>query len=757
MATDVNRLIAQMTLEEKASLLGGGDFWHTKGIERLGIPRFMLSDGPHGLRKQEQGGDHLGINDSIKAVCFPAACATASGFDTELMYRMGEMIGDECMAEDVSVVLGPAVNIKRSPLCGRNFEYFSEDPYLSGKIAAAYIRGVQSRHVGTSIKHFALNNQETRRMSISSNADERTMREIYLPAFEIAVKEAQPKSVMCSYNKINDVYSADNEWLLTEVLRKNWGFEGFVMTDWGAVNDRVQGVRAGLELEMPGDTSRNDERIVKAVENGQLDEALVDRACERVLKVLYDYYDNRKEGVIFDREADHKAAVSIEEECAVLLENNGVLPLREEASVVYLGEFAKKPRYQGGGSSHINASHVTSALQAAEQKKRNVRYVEGFSADCDKVNQDEINRAVKAAADADVAVIFAGIPDIFESEGFDRKNMKLPECQNILIQKVLEVQPNTVVVLHNGSPLELPWAEKTAAILEMYLGGQGVGEATDRLLYGEANPSGHLAETFPYHLEDNPSYLNFPGDEKHVRYAEGVFVGYRYYDMKKMPVRWAFGHGLSYTQFKIDHLRISNASMSDEDTIEVFVDVENTGNRYGKEVVQLYVSDRNGTPGRTVKELKGFQKIGLEPGEKKTVSFMLTSRDLAYFEERIHDWYAPSGTYAVMAGNSSDAIAVEGEIQFVTEKLLPLSVEGSTTIGELLRDPRTMPVVKKLMEQFAHVEESYSGDGEGLGDSAEEMNRAMMAYMPLKSIPSFVPLSEEQYNALFCMFSSVLE
>ena len=757
MATDVKQLIEQMTLEKKASLLGGDDFWHTKAVARLGIPRAMMSDGPHGLRKQDEKADHLGVNESIKAVCFPAACATASSFDTELIGKMGEIIGDECQAEELSIVLGPAVNIKRSPLCGRNFEYFSEDPYLAGKMAAAYINGVQSRHVGTSIKHFALNNQETRRMSVSAQVSERAMREIYFPAFEIAVKEAQPKTVMCSYNKINGVYSADNAWLLTDVLRKDWGFEGFVMTDWGAVDDRVQGVRAGLELEMPGNTAVNDQRIVDAVKAGELDEALVDQACERVLRVVYDYLDNRRTGGVFDREADHKHAAAIETECAVLLENNGVLPLRADAKVVYIGEYAARPRFQGGGSSHINATRVTSALQTAQAKGRAVSYVKGFPFDKDEADAMELQKAVEAAKSADAAVIFAGLPDIIESEGYDRRDMKLPACQDALIEAVLAAQPNTVVVLHNGAPVEAPWADRAAAVLELYLGGEGVGEAADQLLYGEVNPSGHLAETFPMKLEDNPSHLNFPGGVKTVDYAEGVFVGYRYYDTKRLPVRWAFGHGLSYTTFAIGNLRL-DGELNDENTVTATVDVSNTGARFGKEVVQLYISDRNGTPGRPAKELKGFAKVGLEPGETKAVSFRLSARDLSYYDERLHDWYAPSGSYAVLVGDASDHITAEAELRFATKKVLPLIIGGDTTMAELMADPRTAPVLARLqgmlMQDAAVLQPT---EGEGLGAGEDEMNKAMMLYMPLKSIPSFLPVSAEQMEGFYALLRQAVE
>ena len=731
----------ELTLEEKASLLGGGDFWHTKAVERLGIPRFMMSDGPNGLRKQDQSQDNLGINDAIKAVCFPSACATASSFDTDLIYGMGEVIGNECQAEDLSIVLGPGVNIKRSPLCGRNFEYFSEDPYLAGKIAASYINGVQSKGVGTSIKHFAANNQEYNRMSVDTIVDERTLREIYLPAFETAVKEAQPRTVMCSYNKINGVYSSDNEWLLTEVLRNEWGFEGFVMTDWGAIDDRVQGVRAGLELEMPGDTSYTDKKIVEAVRSGELSEEEVDRSVERLLKVFYDYYDNRQEDAVFDKEKDHDFAAGVEAECAVLLENNGVLPLSTDAKVVYIGEYAAKPRFQGGGSAHINSFKVTSALETAEKKGRNVTYVKGFPADGDVSDADELTKAVEAAKAADAAVIFAGLPDSFESEGYDRKNMNMPGCQNELIAAVAAVQPNTVVVLHNGSSIEVPWADSVAAILEMYLGGQGVGAAEDALLFGEVNPSGHLAETFPMRVQDNPAYLNFPGDGKKVVYAEGIYVGYRYYDKKEIPVRWAFGHGLSYTQFEISNVRVDKTELDDDSKVTVSVDVKNAGDREGKEVVQLYVSDLNGTPDRPVKELKGFGKISLKPGETGTVSFELSARDLSYYSTEISDWFAPSGKYGLLIGDASDNIAVSTEISFTTKKRIPLRIENCTTVGELLTDERTAPIVQRLIQEAVKAFENPSGDdeekGEGLGAGAEEMAEAMIAGLPLKSLTCF--------------------
>lgn len=730
MERDLKKLVASMTLEEKAGMCSGADFWNTKAVERLGIPGVMMSDGPHGIRKQEGEADHLGLNESVEAVCFPAACATASSFDVDLIRQMGEILGEECQAEDLSMLLGPAVNIKRSPLCGRNFEYFSEDPYLTGKMAAAYINGVQSWDVGTSIKHFAVNNQEYKRMCVSSEVSERAFREIYLPAFEEAVKEAQPKTVMCSYNKINGVFASENEDLLTKILRDEWGFEGYVVTDWGAVNDRVKGLKAGVDLEMPSTGGYNDKKIVEAVKSGELDEKVLNRAVERMLKVIFSYVDHRHSEAVFDRDKDHEKSVEIETECAVLLENNGVLPMKEEQKIVYIGEFAEKPRYQGGGSSHINSSKVVSALEAAQEKNRNVTYVKGFSSERDEIEAQEVEKAVQAAKEADIAVVFAGLPDAFESESYDRKDMKLPVCQNHLIEEVAKVQPNLVVMLHNGSPVETPWAEQTAAILELYLGGQGVGEACDRLLYGQANPSGRLAESFPLRIEDNPSYLSFGGDGKTVDYTEGVYVGYRYYEAKKQPVRWAFGHGLSYTEFKYDHLTVSSKELDDENEIIVEVDVTNVGACAGKEVVQLYVADKNGTVNRPVKELKGFTKLFLQPRETKKAQMKISARDLSFYNEEIKDWYAPSGTYEILIGHASDDIRISCEVSFTTKKQLPFQVTGTTTIGELLADSRTAAATMELLAPLQQNGEN----GEETSEADQQMIQAILEGLPLKSL-----------------------
>ena len=734
---NIKALIQQMTLEEKAGLLSGGDFWHTKAVERLGIPRTMVSDGPHGLRKQDQAGDHLGINDSIQAVCFPAACATSASFDKDLMRRMGEAIGDSCQHEGVSVVLGPAVNIKRSPLCGRNFEYVSEDPYLTGTMASAYIQGVQSRNVGTSIKHFAANSQEHRRMSSSSEVDERTLREIYLPGFEIPVKEAKPWTVMCSYNRLNGVYASENPWLLTEVLRDEWGFDGYVVSDWGAVSDRVAGVAAGLDLEMPSSNGVNDAKIVEAVKNGTLDEAKVDLACERVLNIVYRFIENAKPDTPWDKEAQHLLSADIAAECMVLLKNDdSILPLNRADAVAFIGEFAQKPRFQGGGSSHINCFKTTGALEAAQGL--NVTYARGYDVKADAATDDMIAEAVKAAKAAKVAVVFAGLPDSYESEGYDRTHMGLPECQNRLIAAVAAANPNTVVVLHNGSPVEMPWVDDVKAVLEAYLGGQAVGLATVRVLYGDVNPSGHLAETFPIRLEDNPSFLFYGGEPRGTEYREGVFVGYRYYDKKKMAVRFPFGHGLSYTTFEYSDLKLSAEAIRDTDTLTVTCTVTNTGSRAGKAVAQLYVGQVGGDVIRPVRELKGFEKVALEPGESREIAFTLDKRAFAYWNTDLHDWHVETGDFTVSVGASSRELPLEATVRVTSTVKVPVHYDMDSIFMDIMKDPRAREVMEKILKDMAGAFRSESEEGSVSAEAiSDEMNMAMMNYMPLRGMLSF--------------------
>lgn len=736
-AEKIKELVAQMTLEEKAAMCSGADFWHTEAVERLGIPASMVSDGPHGLRKQNEEGDHLGINDSIKAVCFPAGCGTAASFNRELLTQMGETLGNECQAEGVSVILGPAVNIKRSPLCGRNFEYYSEDPFVASEMAGALIHGIQTKNVGTSIKHFLANNQETRRMSSDSRVDERTLHEIYLAAFEGAVKKAKPWTVMCSYNKINGTYAAQNHQYLTETLRDQWGFDGYVMSDWGAVNNRVEDLKAGLDLEMPGSNGANDKMIAGAVLSGELDEGIVDEAVEHILNIVFRYEDNRDHSAVFDKDKDHEMARRVAEETIVLLKNEGVLPLSDSQKVAFIGKYAKKPRYQGGGSSHINSHKITSALDAAAEMK-NVTYAQGFDDAEDKTDEKLLAEAVEAARGADVAVIFAGLPDKFESEGFDRKHMAMPDCQNELIEKVAAVQPNTVVVLHNGSPVEMPWIGQVKGIVEAYLGGQAVGGAVCDILFGKVNPSAKLPETFPLRLEDNPSYLSYIGEGDVVEYREGIFVGYRYYDKKKMDVLFPFGYGLSYTTFAYSNLTVDKEQMKDTDTLRVTVDVTNTGDVAGKEVVQLYVADRESTAIRPVKELREFAKVELAPGETKTVAFTLDKRAFAYYSVRIHDWHVETGEFDIMIGKSSRDIVLTKTVTVESTVKLPLVYTTDTTLGDARKDPKAWELVNELFKGGFFSDQPGGTENEDAGEAiSDEMSDAMIEYLPLRGPISF--------------------
>ena len=734
----LKELVAKMTLEEKAAMCSGADFWHTEAVERLGIPAMMVSDGPHGLRKQDQAADNLGVNDSIKAVCFPAGCGTAASFNRELITKMGEALGEECQAEGVGVILGPAVNIKRSPLCGRNFEYYSEDPYVASEMAGALIAGVQSKNVGTSIKHFLANNQEHRRMSSSSEIDERTLREIYLAAFEGAVKKQKPWTVMCSYNRINGTYAAENKEMLTDVLRKEWGFDGFVVSDWGAVNDRVPDLEAGLDLEMPSSGGVNDRLIVEAVKEGRLKEEVLDQAVENILNIVFRYEENRDHTAVFDRDKDHELARKVAEETCVLLKNEDhILPLEEKDTIAFIGKYAAKPRYQGGGSSHINSHKVTGAWDCVKEWG-NVSFAEGFRDDADQTDEALLTEAVELAKQARAAVIFAGLPDSFESEGFDRTHMRLPDCQNELIGRVAAVQPNIVVVLHNGSPVEMPWADSVKGILEAYLGGQAVGAAVVDILFGKVNPSGKLPETFPYHLEDNPSYLYYQGEGDRVEYREGVFVGYRYYDKKKMAVRFPFGHGLSYTTFAYSEPKLSAGRIRDDETVTIRVDVTNTGSRAGKEAVQLYVSAPDSRVIRPVRELRGFDKVELAPGETKMVSFVLDKRAFAYWNTDIHDWYVESGKYLLQIGGSSRDIAIEQEVYVESTGKLPRHYTMDTPFGDLMDDPEAMKLLAPLMK-IDFLEKKEDGDTTDAAAEAisADMKAAMMKYMPLRGSFSF--------------------
>lgn len=733
---DIPMLLQNLTLEEKAGLCSGLDFWHTKAVERLDIPSAMVSDGPHGLRKQDMHPDHMGMGESIEAICFPTASAMACSFDRDLLYSVGDALGEECVAEDLAVLLGPGINMKRSPICGRNFEYYSEDPLLAGELAASFVNGVQSHGVGTSLKHFAANNQENRRMSVSAQVDERTLREIYLSAFETVIKKAQPWTVMCSYNRINGVYSSDNPWLLQDVLRNEWGFQGLVMTDWGAMNDRVTALKAGLDLEMPSSHGETDKQIVTAVRDGSLSEEVLDRAVTRVLTLVNQYLAH-KQNTSYDKEAHHNLARRTAEQSAVLLKNNGILPLQDGQKVAIIGEFAQTARIQGGGSSHINCYRVESALDAITQSSiQGTTYAQGFRTDVDETDPKLLQEAIQIARDAEVAVIFAGLPDAFESEGFDRKHLNMPNCQNELIQKVCEVQPNTVIVLHSGSPVVMPWLDQVSAVLNMYLSGQASGGAAVNLLYGKCNPSGKLAETFPLRLEDNPSYLNFPGTRYQVNYQEGIFIGYRYYDKKRMDVLFPFGYGLSYTDFAYDNLRLSKQEATDIDTITVSVDVRNIGQKAGAEIVQLYVHNPDGEEIRPEKELRNFAKVFLEPGETKTVTMELNGRAFSYYHMGIHDWYAESGEYEILIGASSRDIRLRQSIQMSSTKQIPFVAGDTTTWADVELFAKDPSVLDHIRDVSGFTGEDRVND-DSLGAGADEMMANMFADTPLHSILSF--------------------
>lgn len=790
---DVNKILSEMTLEEKALLLSGHDTWTTEAIERLGLPSIFMSDGPHGLRKQDtETTGQTGIYDSIDAVCFPTACATASSFDRDLMECIGVSLGKECQAEDVSTILGPAINIKRSPLCGRNFEYVSEDPFLTGELTSAYINGVQSQNVGVSLKHFAANSQETERMYADSVIDERTLREIYLAGFEKAVVESKPWTLMASYNRINGTYASENKWLLTDVLRTEWGFDGVVMSDWGAVSDRPKGVAAGLDLEMPSSRHVNDSAIINAVKSGELAEEDLDKAVLNILKWVEKFVEHRQEEV-FDRDADHEKAVRAEEECIVLLANDiiiegatevtddgeivgenmvekPVLPLSPDERIALIGGFAETPRFQGGGSSHINAHNVVSAVSIMGKYSDNISFAEGFPYDADVTDEAKFAEAIDIAKDADKIVVFAGLPDIFESEGYDRKHMRLPDCQNELIDRLLELGKPVVVVLHNGSPVEMPWADYVAGIVEAYLGGEGVGEAVMNVLYGKVNPSGKLAESFPVKLEDNPSYLNFPVARHKVNYAEGVFVGYRYYDTKKMDVLFPFGYGLSYTEFEYSGFRFAEGVTDSKDGVpvvklaakdapknstvaEILVDVTNTGSVKGKEIVQLYVRDETGAINRPVHELKGFAKIELEPGETGTVSFKLDNRSFQWYNTEIGDWYAADGKYVIEIAKSSRDIVFEQEISLTGSFQIPPKIDRDVQLGELLAYDKTR---KFTMETFAKSQTQFSGTDDEADAKIDEMTKAMLEYMPIRTLRSFGDLDNETIDAILAHLRTLI-
>jgi len=688
-------LLAELTLEEKASLCLGSDFWHTAAVERLGIPAIMVADGPHGLRKQPDEADHVAISGSVPATCFPTACALGSSWDPQLVRRVGAALGREARAQGVAVVLGPGINIKRSPLCGRNFEYLSEDPALSGVLGAAMIQGVQRQGVGASLKHYAANNQETDRLRVSAEVDERTLREIYLAGFERAVAQARPWTVMCSYNKVNGVHASQHAWLLSTILRGEWGFDGLVVSDWGAVHDRVAALAAGLDLEMPPNLGVSDAAILTAVRAGRLEEGVLDTAVARVLQLVDRAAASTQPAAVVDLDAHHALARAAATQCAVLLKNQDhLLPLRPNAgdTIAVIGELARTPRYQGAGSSQVNPTRVDVALdelRAAVPDQVEVAFAAGYGIDTTDGDQQLAAEAVALARRAEVVVAFLGLPAADESEGFDRTHMDLPANQTALLARLADTNPNLAVVLANGSVVRLTdWEQHAKAVLECWLSGQAAGGAAADLLLGAANPCGRLAETLPLRLEDNPSYLNFPGEAGHVRYGEGIFVGYRGYDALDRQVSYPFGHGLSYTSFAYADLTTNLTGRPQDGDLVVAVTcrVTNTGDRHGKEVVQLYVGDPQASVARPVRELKAFAKVDLDPGETATVELALTARDLSYWSTTLHDWTLEGGEFELAVGASSRDLRLTTTLDIAAPPL-PARLDAMSTLQEWLADP----------------------------------------------------------------------
>ena len=685
------QIVAVMTLEEKAGLCSGKDYWNTKELKKYGVTGIMLTDGPHGLRKQNDQFDHLGIYESVKATCFPPAVTLAATWNREIVKAAGAAIARECQAENVAVILGPGTNIKRSPLCGRNFEYFSEDPYMASEMAAAQICGTQKEGIGCSLKHFAVNNQEHKRTSISAEVDERTFREIYLCAFEGAVKQAKPWTVMCSYNKINGTYSAENKRLLTDILREEWGYEGVVVSDWGAVAHRVKSLAAGLDLEMPGTEGRTDAQIVEAVKNGTLSEECLDIAAERILVMVQRAEKKHRPNEKPDMEQHHEIAKQAALEGIVLLKNDaGILPMNAGERIAIIGPFAKEPRYQGGGSSHINPSKIDTvweALKSSEGNKMQFSYADGFIVSEDRIHENLEAEAISCAKAADKVILLAGLPDALESEGYDRKHLRLPDNQLHLLNRLAEVNENVVVVLSNGAPLEMPWENLVKGIVEAYLLGQAGGSALADILSGKVSPSGKLAETFPKKLSDNPSFLNFPGEDDTVEYREGVFVGYRYYDKKELEPLFPFGYGLSYTKFDYLKLSVEQGNIRDDESVKVEVALKNIGAQTGKEIVQLYVGNAPCTKIRPLKELVGFEKIELEPGEVGTVTFILDKRSFAYYNTQISDWHVESGIYTIMAAASSADIRLSKELYVESTQCIYKRITELSPISDICTLP----------------------------------------------------------------------
>lgn len=722
MTTDIKTLISQLTLEEKAAMCTGATAWDTVAVERLGIPPITVSDGPHGLRRTP-GISH----ESLPATCFPTGSALASSWDVDLLHKLGQALADECIALGVDVVLGPGNNMKRTPLCGRNFEYYSEDPFLGGEIATSFVKSVQSKGVGTSLKHFATNNQEFQRMTISAEIDERALREIYLAGFERVVKQAKPWTVMCAYNRLAGTHCSENHWLLTEILKYEWGYEGVVVSDWGAVHHRVKALAAGLDLEMPGPQERRVEQVIDAVRRGELDEAVLDAAVERLLKIVFKAKETPKGHTTIDTQAHHALARQIAAETMVLLKNEGnLLPLHDVKTLAVIGRTAKVPHFQGGGSSHINPTRVDVPFDEIQKLAGGAAllYAEGYLEE-DTFNQGLIDEAVATAGKADVALIFVALPESKDSEGLDRPDIDLTQQQIALIKAVTARQPRTVVILNIGSAVAMAeWIDGPAAVLEAWLMGQAGGGAIADVLFGKVNPSGRLAETFPVKLSDTPAFLNYPGENGKVRYGESLFIGYRYYDAKQMDVLFPFGFGLSYTTFEFSNLRVSNKAFKDVDGVQVSVDVTNTGAVAGKATVQVYIHDHEASLVRPYKELKGFVKVAVAPGETKTATVTLDARAFAFYHPRYKQWVTENGAFDILIGQSAADICLKETITLESTQTLTSPLDRDSSLREWFDNPRAAALHGHTKRSSGHGPDARLGVGPAGGSGADVLGQA---------------------------------
>lgn len=659
-------IVGKMTLEQKAAFVSGFNYWQLEESKELDLPQIMVTDGPHGLRKKnpdKKASDGVGLGNSVPTTCFPPAATSSCSWDPDLLKEVGIAIAEEALKEQVSVVLGPGTNIKRSPVCGRNFEYFSEDPYLAGKCSAGFVNGVQSKGIGTSLKHYACNSQEAFRMIINEVVDERALRELYLTAFEICVKESQPWTIMNSYNRINGVYASQNEHLQEEILRKEWGFEGLVVTDWGSSVDRIPGLKCGTDLEMPSSGDLNTKKIIAAVQSGELDEAILDKRVDNVVNLIVKAKQVLNEKHTYDRDKHHAVACKAAENSMVLLKNDdNILPVKKNQKIAVIGELAASPRFQGAGSSVINPTMLDNALDELKKLGADVIYAKGYVKNKDAVDSTLMEEAVNAAKSADVALVFAGLTDEFEGEGYDRVNIEMPNCHNELISAVAKANANTAVVLAGGSVVRMPWINNVKGLLNTGLGGQAVGKATAKILTGIVVPSGKTSETYPLTFEENPTFGNYPGGPVTSEHRESVYIGYRYYDKAEKDVLFPFGYGLSYTTFEYSDLKLSAESLKDTDTLTVSFKIKNTGSVDGAEVAQVYVADKESTIFRPVKELKGFKKVFLKAEEEKEVEIKLDKRAFAFFNVEINDWMVETGEFDILVSASSRDVKLSATV-----------------------------------------------------------------------------------------------